>query len=86
MNQPSVRCVEFVESVTDWMEGALVDAERLGVEEHVAICPHCSEYVHQLRLSAEVLATVDELAPRDAPPADARTALLEAFRRERGGR
>jgi anti-sigma factor RsiW len=79
MAQPAVRCVEFVESVTDWMEGALVDDDRLVLEEHLAICPHCTEYVEQLRLTTATLRETTDPAP---PPA-ARAALLEAFRRER---
>jgi anti-sigma factor RsiW len=85
MRQPPVRCVEFVESVTDWMEGALSDDERLAVEEHLAICPHCTEYVGQLRLSTAVLRKVDEAMPGAAPPPGVRASLLAAFRRERGG-
>jgi anti-sigma factor RsiW len=77
MAQPGVRCSEFVEVVTDWMEGALDDDARLTVEEHLAICPHCSDYVVQLRRSIDVLRE----APRPAPPAAARQALLDAFRR-----
>ena len=84
MRQPPVRCVDFVESVTDWMEGALDDDARLTLEEHLAICPHCTEYVGQLRLSAAVLREVDERVPGAAPPPDARAALLDAFRTARG--
>ena len=84
MRQPPVRCVEFVESVTDWMEGALGDDERLALEEHLVVCPHCTEYLVQLRLSAAVLRQVDDTALRAAPPQAARTALLDAFRRQRG--
>jgi len=83
MPQPAVRCIEFVESVTDWMEGALADDERVVLEEHLAICPHCTEYVELLRRSTEVLQAMDELQPtREAPPADARNRLLDAFRRQ----
>ena len=83
MRQPEVRCVEFVETVTDWMEGALTDDDRLALEEHLVICPHCTEYLAQLRLAAAVLH--ERPAVTDAPPATARTALLKAFRRERRG-
>ena len=84
MTQPAVRCVEFVESVTDWMEGALGDDERLVLEEHLVICPHCTEYVEQLRLTTAVLAEVDDQLAHDAPPPAARAPLLDAFRRQRG--
>jgi anti-sigma factor RsiW len=83
MRQPPVRCIEFVESVTEWMEGALDDDARLALEEHLAICPHCTEYVRQLRLSAFVLSQVGDGALHEAPP-EARRALLETFRRQRG--
>lgn len=85
MRQPAVRCVEFVESVTDWMEGALVDEQSLELEEHLAICPHCTEYVEQLRLTTAVLRQADRLTSREAPPPEARAALLDAFRRQRDG-
>jgi anti-sigma factor RsiW len=80
VRQPAVRCAEFVESVTEWMEGALDDDARLQLEEHLSVCPHCTEYVEQLRLSSAVLREV----PRETPPPAARAALLDAFRRERG--
>jgi anti-sigma factor RsiW len=80
MRQPEIRCVEFVESVTDWMEGALADDERLSLEEHLVICPHCTAYVAQLRLTAAVLG---ERPIADAPPPAARAALLDSFRASR---
>ena len=83
MTQPSVRCVEFVESVTDWMEGELDDPARLALEEHMVICPHCTEYVRQLRLARDVLGADALRRPPAAPPAAAREALLDAFRRAR---
>lgn len=79
MRQPLVR-VEFVETVTEWMEGALPDDDRAQLEEHLSICRHYTEYLVQLRL---VTAVVHE-RPTEAPPSAARDALLAAFRRERG--
>ena len=79
MVQPQVRCVEFVETVTDWMEGALDDDARLLLEEHLVICPHCTDYLRQLRATTAVLAT-SVAATGDAPPASALAALLAAFR------
>jgi predicted anti-sigma-YlaC factor YlaD len=81
MRQPEVRCVEFVETVTEWMEGALSDDDRLAIEEHLVICPHCTEYLTQLRLAGSVLR--ERATPAEGPPAAVRTALLDAFRRQR---
>ena len=76
MRQPPIRCVEFVELVTDWEEGALNDAVRGEVEEHINICPECTEYVEQMRVTVHLLRGIDE----EAPPETARNALLAAFR------
>jgi anti-sigma factor RsiW len=59
------------------MEGALSDDDRLLLEEHLVICPHCTEYVAQLRLTTAVLR---ERSVTEAPPVAARAALLDAFR------
>jgi anti-sigma factor RsiW len=77
MARPAVCCVELVEAATDWMEGAVDDDDRRRLEEHLVDCPHCAEYVSQLRSTSRVLAGV---GGRDAPPATARAALLDAFR------
>jgi hypothetical protein len=59
MLQPEMRCVEFVEAVTEWMEGVLDDDERVVLEEHLAICPHCLDYLGELRLAIGVLRATD---------------------------
>jgi anti-sigma factor RsiW len=66
------------------MEDALDDDDRLTLEEHLAICPHCTEYVGQLRLAAALLREVGETVPRASPPPGARVSLLDAFRYDRG--
>jgi hypothetical protein len=91
MLQPEMRCVEFVEAVTEWMEGALDHEERMALEEHLAICPHCLDYLGELRLAITVLRAADDAsrAPRPdapaAPPPALRAALLDAFRKGRSG-
>ena len=42
-------CVEVVEIVTDYLEGALPAAEASRLERHLETCPGCSEYLEQLR-------------------------------------
>jgi anti-sigma factor RsiW len=79
--QPEFRCVDFVDSVTEWMEGALSDEARLVLEEHLIICPYCTRYVAQLRLSTAVLRSSPVVS--DTPPEHARAALLDAFRAHR---
>jgi hypothetical protein len=76
MIDPDLRCIEFVELVTDWSEGALDDHTVARFEEHLAFCTGCGEYVVQLRQAASVISSVDAGAP---PPA-ARDELLQMFR------
>ena len=78
MIEPQIRCVELVELVTEWMEGELDDHTRAYVEEHLVICPHCTDYLRQLRATTATLGTI--VRPGEAPPASARAALLAAFR------
>jgi anti-sigma factor RsiW len=77
--QEGIRCVEMVEIVTDWMEGALDDDTRVAVEEHLAICPDCIGYLDQLRAATALAAD-----PADEPaPDDVKARLVAAFRASR---
>ena len=76
---PRGRCIEFVEFVTEWEAGALPDDVRAEVEEHLALCPDCVDYVNQLRATVGMLRGVLD----EAPPEPARRAALEMFRTRR---
>lgn len=73
-------CQEFVELITDYLDGALPAGERARFEAHLAECDGCTAYFESLRL------TVDTLGALPSPPADphAREVLLRAFRELRG--
>lgn len=47
-NEPLV-CQEVVEMVTAYLEGALPRRDRRRFEAHLADCPHCAEYLAQMR-------------------------------------
>jgi anti-sigma factor RsiW len=69
-------CREFVELVTDYLDGVLPDDERQRFEAHLAECDGCEGYLEDTR---RLVATL-RAAPQ--PPADpaTREALLRAFR------
>jgi anti-sigma factor RsiW len=69
-------CREFVELVTDYLEGRMAPADRARFEEHLAICAGCQTYVDQMR---ETLAALGRLPEEELSP-PARDALLTAFR------
>jgi anti-sigma factor RsiW len=74
---PGLACQEVVELVTDYLEGALPAADRRRFEEHLADCPHCTEYLAQIR---ETIRLTGRVAPEDMTPA-MRTDLTELYRR-----
>jgi anti-sigma factor RsiW len=71
-----LRCDEFVELVTAFLDDALDPQTRRRVVEHLALCEGCDRYLSQCR------ATIDRLGelPPDTLPPEARAALLRAFR------
>jgi anti-sigma factor RsiW len=71
----ALTCQEFVEVVTDYFEGALSRRDRKRFEAHIAVCPHCSLYLEQLR---QTIVLTGALREEDVQP-DAREALLEQF-------
>jgi len=52
------------------------------VEVHLADCPHCREYLHQMRATVAMTRAItdDDI---DAMPADVRERLMQAFREHR---
>jgi anti-sigma factor RsiW len=59
-------CHQAVELVTDYLEGALSRADRRRFEAHLVGCPHCTEYLAQMRATIELTGRVtpEELTPR----------------------
>ena len=55
-------CRQAVALVGDYVDGQLSARDRARLEQHLAGCPHCTEYVAQIR------ATIDALGR--AQPAD----------------
>ena len=73
-------CVEFVEVVTDYLEGRLPAAEVARVDAHLALCPPCVHYLEQIRV---LLRLGDAERDREVPALVQH--LLPAFRSYRRG-
>ncbi|MFG1670926.1 anti-sigma factor family protein [Streptomyces sp. Y7] len=71
-----MNCNEFVELVTEFLEGALPEGDERRFIEHLAECSGCETYLDQFR---QTIATTGELTP-DSISSDARQQLLTAFR------
>jgi anti-sigma factor RsiW len=73
-------CREFVELVTDYVEGTLPEAERARMEAHLAECEGCSGYLEDMR---RLVGSLHE-TPEPPPDPHTREVLLRAFRDLRG--
>jgi len=69
-------CDEFVELVTDFLEGALSQADQGRFVEHLTSCDGCETYLAQFR---QTIDTLGEL-PAESISDEARDKLLTAFR------
>jgi anti-sigma factor RsiW len=76
-----LECVDLVELVTDYLEGALDQELREMVEAHLRMCDGCQVYLKQMRETREYLGHVPPEAGSDLPD-QARRELLDAFRAE----
>lgn len=74
-------CAEFVELVTDYLEGRLPVVDRGRFLEHIAECPDCPRYLRQIE---ETIRITGRLTDESLTPT-MRDTLLEAFRGWRAG-
>jgi anti-sigma factor RsiW len=77
----ALSCQELVELVTDYLEGALPDADHARFEAHIAGCEACTAYLRQMR---EMLELLGELTTESLTP-QAEAELLAAFRDWKAG-
>jgi anti-sigma factor RsiW len=74
-------CIDAVELVTDYLEGALPLEVAQRLERHLETCPGCTDYVEQLRTISGSLGGVTE----ESLPADVRDGVIAAFRDRHDG-
>ena len=71
----TMSCSEFVELVTDYLEGRMGDEERQRFDAHIEVCPPCLHYLAQMRITLEAVGRI----PEESISAEARDELLQAF-------
>ena len=72
-----MNCDEFVELVTEFLDGSLDDRTAARFVDHLSMCDGCEAYLDQVRRTVTTLA---DLPAADRLPDQARERLLEAFR------
>ncbi len=76
-----MRCEEFVELVTAYLDGALDEVTERRFERHFRRCVGCDRYLDQFRRTIAELGRL----PADSLGSEARGRLLSAFRDWSGG-
>ena len=79
LRNPDLVCQQAVELVTDYLEGTLTGRPRRRFEAHLAGCPHCTEYLAQMR---ETIHLTGRLEPEDLTP-QMREEFTDLYRRWR---
>jgi anti-sigma factor RsiW len=69
-------CQDFVELVTDYLEGALDEDTVRRFEEHMDLCQGCETYLSQMKETASRLGEI----PVESLSAETQSTLLSAFR------
>ncbi|MGY1642624.1 zf-HC2 domain-containing protein [Geodermatophilus sp. SYSU D00703] len=70
-----IACREFVELVTDHLEGTLPEEVERAIAAHLELCEPCRIYLDQVRTTTTALRTL----PHPSLPQPAREKLLEVF-------
>ncbi len=69
-------CKDFVEIITDYLEGTMPLLLRIRFHLHLGLCLGCRRYLHQMK---QTIRTLGKL-PEQPPPAAVREELLRRFR------
>jgi anti-sigma factor RsiW len=72
-------CNQFVELVTEYLDGALAPDDTRRLEEHLAICAGCDSVLEQFRTIIRVSGHLEE-ADVDRLTAAQRAPVMTAFR------
>jgi anti-sigma factor RsiW len=76
MSRRELVCRQVVELVTDYLEDTLPRGDRRRLDRHLAGCPHCTEYLAQLRVTIRLSGTI---TPGDLSP-QMQDEFIEVFR------
>jgi predicted anti-sigma-YlaC factor YlaD len=69
-------CKEFVELITDYLEGTMPLIQRLRFHLHLGLCFGCRVYLSQMKQTIKTLGRL----PEEPPPPQVRDQLLQRFR------
>ena len=76
MTERGLTCHEVIEIITDYLEDALGPDDRRRVEQHLAICDGCTNYLRQIQETIRLTGMLTE----EQIPDQQKQRLIAAFR------
>jgi predicted anti-sigma-YlaC factor YlaD len=76
-------CREFVEVVTDYLEGVVPEDQVELIEEHLVMCDWCKTYLDQLDAMVAALPAIAAPEPVPATTRDALVTMFQGWKAER---
>lgn len=76
MPSSELSCREFIELVTEYLEGSLPPEEKERFEAHLAVCDGCETYLEQMKQTIQWTGKLTEERISD----EAKVKLLRTFR------
>lgn len=76
MHGSELSCMDFIEVVTNYLDGALSEDERQRFEDHVVQCRSCGVYLDHIRQTIKIVGRLSE----ESLNPEMKKTLLEAFR------
>jgi anti-sigma factor RsiW len=77
-------CKEFVEVVSDYLDGDLSPDERGRIDAHLATCRGCRAYLQQMRLTVRLIGTLRD-EPGEPVSDETKERLQSLYRAWRSG-
>lgn len=74
-----VACQEWTELVTAYLDGSLPRGLRRAIDRHLGDCPHCLEYLEQMRRTIAILGRLPDGYSDDDLPEEMLDVLQRAF-------
>ena len=74
-----LRCKEFVEVITEYLDGTLPPAQVARVDQHLERCHGCRAYLGQMRQTIKAAGALRD-QPGEPVPDETKQRLLRAFR------
>jgi predicted anti-sigma-YlaC factor YlaD len=69
-------CKEWVEMVTNYLEGRMPFLQRLRFHLHLGMCLGCRNYLQQIRQTIRLMGEL----PKQSPPPEVQAELVRRFR------